>query len=321
MSNFYQFDLHRVSEIYRTLPNKAEIVKPALVLEGGGQRTIFAAGVVDAFMDHQFAPFMQVLGVSGGAHVGTTYAMDRKGMAKRIIEEVSTSDRFYRRLNWFRAAPVMDLDWYFDVTQSHPAYRMDASELTNTDMRLQLMATHADCFSPRRFHHDDDDLALLLKASSAIPYFYDNGVEIQGDHFVDGGLGHPVPVREVVEQGANYVVVIRVSPKEREPEPIFSRGLHQFFKRTNANPRIGAMMDTHQTNYQRDEQYIQQPPAGVTTVQIAPHRALQSVVLGSSPEALINDYKLGYETGVLFVNTWGAELVRGLSGNPRQSVA
>ena len=198
---------------------------------------------------------------------------------------------------------------------------MDASELTNTDMRLQLMATHADCFSPRRFHHDDDDLALLLKASSAIPYFYDNGVEIQGDHFVDGGLGHPVPVREVVDQGANYVVVIRVSPKEREPEPIFSRGLHQFFKRTNANPRIGAMMDTHQTNYQRDEQYIQQPPAGVTTVQIAPHRALQSVVLGSSPEALINDYKLGYETGVLFVNTWGAELVRGLSGNPRQSVA
>ncbi|WP_298635711.1 patatin family protein [uncultured Umboniibacter sp.] len=321
MSNFYQFDLHRISEIYRTLPNKAKTVKPALVLEGGGQRTIFSAGVVDAFMDHQFAPFIQVLGVSGGAHVGTTYAMDRMGMAKRIIEEVSTSDRFYRRLNWFRAAPVMDLDWYFDVTQADPAYRLDASELPNTDMQLQFMATHAESFSPRRFHHDDHDLALLLKASSAIPYFYDNGVEIQGHQFVDGGLGHPIPAREVVEQGANYVVVIRVSPKEREPEPIFSRGIHQFFKRTNANPRIGSMMDTHQANYQRDEQYIQQPPAGVTIVQLAPHRALDSIVLGSSREALIKDYKLGYETGVLFVNTWGAELVRGINGAQRQSVA
>lgn len=321
MSNFYQFDLHRVSEIYRTHPNKAETIKPALVLEGGGQRTIFSAGVVDAFMEHRFAPFIQVLGVSGGAQVGATYAMDQMGLAKRIIEEVSTSDRFYRRLNWFRAAPVMDLDWYIDFIQADPAYRMDASKLDNTDMQLQLMATHADSFATKRFHHDDHDLGLLLKASSAIPYFYDHGVEIAGEHFVDGGLGHPIPAREVVEQGANYVVVIRVSPNDHEPEPIFSRRLHQFFKRTNANPRIGAMMDTHQANYQRDEQYIQQPPAGVTTVQIAPHRALTSTVLGSSEKALIEDYKLGYETGVLFVNTWGAELARGISGKPRQSVA
>ena len=41
--------------------------KFALVVEGGGMRTIFAAGVLDSFHENNFDPFTLYLGVSAGS--------------------------------------------------------------------------------------------------------------------------------------------------------------------------------------------------------------------------------------------------------------
>jgi predicted patatin/cPLA2 family phospholipase len=42
-------------------------VKRALVVEGGGMRGIFTAGVLDAFLQERFNPFNLFIGVSAGA--------------------------------------------------------------------------------------------------------------------------------------------------------------------------------------------------------------------------------------------------------------
>ncbi len=39
----------------------------ALVVEGGAMRGIFAAGVLDAFLEHQHQPYDFAIGVSAGA--------------------------------------------------------------------------------------------------------------------------------------------------------------------------------------------------------------------------------------------------------------
>ena len=45
--------------------------KTALVLEGGGLRGTYTAGVLDYFMEHELA-FPYVIGTSAGACVGTS---------------------------------------------------------------------------------------------------------------------------------------------------------------------------------------------------------------------------------------------------------
>lgn len=53
--------------------------KVALVCEGGGQRGIFTAGVLDEFMRSQFDPFDLLLGVSAGAQNLSALLVDKGG--------------------------------------------------------------------------------------------------------------------------------------------------------------------------------------------------------------------------------------------------
>ena len=53
----------------------------ALVLEGGGMRGVFTAGVLDAFLDEKFY-FPYVVGVSAGSSNGLSYASRQRGRAK-----------------------------------------------------------------------------------------------------------------------------------------------------------------------------------------------------------------------------------------------
>lgn len=53
-------------------------MKTGLVLEGGGMRGIYTAGVLDAFMEHGIE-FDGVIGVSAGAIHGCSFVSKQKG--------------------------------------------------------------------------------------------------------------------------------------------------------------------------------------------------------------------------------------------------
>ena len=57
-------------------------MKTGLVLEGGGVRGIYTAGVLDVFMDHGLT-FDGVMGVSAGAIHGCSYLSEQKGRSLR----------------------------------------------------------------------------------------------------------------------------------------------------------------------------------------------------------------------------------------------
>jgi len=67
----------------------------AIVAEGGGQRGIFTAGVLDAFLEKQFNPFELGLGVSAGAQNLLSYFIGEQGYAKRAIAELTAASGFF----------------------------------------------------------------------------------------------------------------------------------------------------------------------------------------------------------------------------------
>lgn len=73
---------------------EASRVKTALVAEGGGQRGIFTAGVLDAWLDKKFDPFDLLIGTSAGSQNITSYLSRQKGYAKRLIGGLSRRKRF-----------------------------------------------------------------------------------------------------------------------------------------------------------------------------------------------------------------------------------
>ena len=54
-----------------------------LVLEGGGMRGIYTAGILDFFMEKEIA-FKEVIGVSAGAIHAASYLSNQKGRSKAV---------------------------------------------------------------------------------------------------------------------------------------------------------------------------------------------------------------------------------------------
>ena len=59
--------------------------KTGLVLEGGGMRGIYTAGVLDAFMERRIT-FDGVIGVSAGAIHGCSFVSNQKGRSIRYYK-------------------------------------------------------------------------------------------------------------------------------------------------------------------------------------------------------------------------------------------
>lgn len=90
---------------------KSNISDIALVTEGGGQRGIFTAGVLDAFLDHDFNPFSLLIGTSAGSLNLASYICEQKKHAYRVITEITTKKKFFSYTKLFSNRGGMDLDW------------------------------------------------------------------------------------------------------------------------------------------------------------------------------------------------------------------
>lgn len=67
--------------------NMKDIEKIALVIEGGGFKSVFSAGVLDAFLINKFNPFDIYIGVSSGAMCLSYY------VSRYIIRQTHCSTR------------------------------------------------------------------------------------------------------------------------------------------------------------------------------------------------------------------------------------
>ena len=82
-------------------PSANSVTKPAqpkvaLIAEGGGQRGIFTAGVLDAWLEQNYDPFDLFIGTSAGSQNLTSYLARQKGYAKRLIRGLSRNKRFFQ---------------------------------------------------------------------------------------------------------------------------------------------------------------------------------------------------------------------------------
>ncbi|HQC20035.1 MAG TPA: patatin-like phospholipase family protein [Smithella sp.] len=96
--------------------SKVQISKKALVVEGGGMRGVFAAGVLNAFGSAGFDPFDMYLGVSAGACNLASHLAGQNDRNFDIIERYSIDGRFINWGRFLRGGHLMDLDWLWEQT-------------------------------------------------------------------------------------------------------------------------------------------------------------------------------------------------------------
>lgn len=286
--------------------SKTNLTEPqqglALVAEGGGQRGVFTAGVLDSWLLSNFNPFEILVGTSAGAQNIASFMSEQFGYAYSAISDLTNSDEFFNVWSAFKGKHMMDLDWYFSQVEAS-AYQLDTKTamLKAKNRKLYFSSTKANSMETALLDPNKIGWIPALKASSAIPFLYRRGVTLNQEALVDGGVSAPIPIKEAVNLGANKAVVIRTSKTAETAIGEVLKRAKPIFCSRNRTPQVYKILDVHESSYAEAQSFIQNPPTGVDVLEVTPGRPLQSKVLGSTKAALISDYKQGLKAGYDFL--------------------
>ena len=189
-----------------------DLIQGALILEGGGLRGNYTAGVLRLLVEHGIY-FSYVIGVSMGACNGSNY-VSRQAERNRIVNTRFVGDpRFmsYRRL--LRAGELFGMDFIFD-TLPNDLVPFDFQAFRASPQRFIVTAT--DCETGHAVYYDKDrlndaDLLAVLKAGCSLP-FLQKPVRFDGRVLMDGGVADAVPLEKSLADGNTRHVLVLTQP-------------------------------------------------------------------------------------------------------------
>lgn len=143
--------------------------KLGLVVEGGGVRAIYAAGVLDVLHDLHL-PFSGVIGVSAGAIHGISFVSGQKGRSYRIYTRFCKDPRFFSFRTLIRTGNIVDNDFcYRQIPQELEPFDQKAFEASG--MEFWTVSTNLETGKPEYIRMRDCFAEIdALVASASLPY-------------------------------------------------------------------------------------------------------------------------------------------------------
>ncbi|MFP4446790.1 MAG: patatin family protein [Desulfosudaceae bacterium] len=244
----------------------------ALVLEGGGMRGIFPAGVLQAFADRDYFPWKLIAGTSAGALIGTAYAAGQIHLARDAFFTELLGGDFIRKWNILKPEEhILNLDWMVETIINGPEplhYRR-----LKKSCPVIITATHcppdafpeAVCLSSRR-----DDVATALKATAAIPFLYRGFVSYRDYELLDGAVLDPIPYRQALEKGFDETEILVVTTRPRgyrkEAQSFWAKKIYEYYYKDPAHQfLLGALENYHQV-YNRLLDDLEKKHAGIQVI-------------------------------------------------------
>ncbi len=194
-------------------------MKRGLVLEGGGLRGLFSAGIMDVLMEAG-VHFDGVVGVSSGACFGCNYKSHQPGRVLRYNLRYAHNLRYCSLWSWLTTGGIFGPRFaYYDLP-----LRLDPFDISTFDrdpMEFHLVTTDVDTGAAvyHRFDHFTEDMLEWILASSSMP-IVSRIVTIGGQRLLDGGIADSIPLRYFQEQGFERNLVILTQPADYQKQPL-----------------------------------------------------------------------------------------------------
>ena len=186
-------------------------MEKALVIQGGGTRGIYAAGVLDAFMISKIR-FDYVVGTSAGALAGANYVSGDAYRFKFIVVELMNNPRFISFRNRIFKGTMFDFDYLFHEVPKEIS-PFNEKKFFQSKTKFYSCATKMEDGLSIYFEKGYlKDPYLGLAASSSLPLLA-RPVDVEGTLCLDGGVTSSVPFHKPIEDNIEKIVVIGTRPK------------------------------------------------------------------------------------------------------------
>lgn len=183
-----------------------------LVLEGGGFRAHYTAGVLDVLIDEKL-PIKGVIGVSMGAIHGASFVSGQKGRSLEIYTRFAADERLWSLWRWVRTGNLIDPEFcYHEIPDRLVPFDEEAFE--RSGMAFYACASNLETGKAEYLH-----LPILtdgvdgLRASASLPYV-SPAVEFRGMKLLDGGCTDRIPLAAFERMGYERNIVIQTHPRE-----------------------------------------------------------------------------------------------------------
>lgn len=262
-----------------------------IVIEGGAMRSIYAAGILDYFLDQKIE-IPNVLAVSAGAYAGMNYVSGQKG---RVLDAVIKPLEEYKYLGigtFFKKGTFFDMEYLFNEVPKKKA-PFDFEAFLNSAKHFLISTT--DCITGKCIYHDQfqnrDEFWKICKTANSLP-FIAKITPINGVPMLDGGVADAIPVKKALEEGWDKLIVILTRKEDYRKK---YRPLYQFFVRRvyRKYPELVRVLEERADTYNQSLELVKRLEEEGKALVFRPTRiAVKNQE--SNVETLFRSYEHGY---------------------------
>ncbi|RAP74708.1 patatin family protein [Paenibacillus montanisoli] len=263
-----------------------------LVLEGGGMRGVYTAGVLDYFTEQNlYLPY--TVGVSAGACMAASYLSRQLGRNRVVNVNWVSDPRYISWKNYWRKRELFGMDFIFDeIPNALVPFDYEAFEAS----KEQFVIGTTDCDTGETIFYnrfeEGFDLLTVLRASSSLPFIAPI-VQYGGRNLLDGGISDPIPLRKAESDGhKRNVIVLTRDAGYRKSRNRFSLLIRRAYR--NYPEFVNVMLRRH-TIYNETLAYIDEQERNGNLFVIRPQLPLTVGRMERDSAKLDALYLQGYE--------------------------
>lgn len=267
-----------------------------LILEGGGTRAAYSAGVVHALRHAGIRP-TAVVGSSSGSMNAAFFASGQTETLCRLWSEVVPRENFisYRRLLTPWGAPGLDVDRMIDDVIAGQKL-LDVQRAVAGAPALYVVSTEVRDGAACIVRPNAGNIFEWLRASHAIPVGYNRIVRVEGRDYVDGGVAAPVPFDLPLDEPCDgpTVVILTRPMTTKKPPPNWWQ---QLFLRTIVPQPVSALCLRQHELHDGVMQRLSAAKACNEVIVVDPPKEMTITRVTSSERAIAAGMRLGEEVG------------------------
>lgn len=279
------------------------IEKTALVLEGGGFRGIFTAGVLEVFLKNKLY-FDYAIGVSAGASYGVSYVTQQPNRNLEVNKFIG--DKRYAGFgNLLKKGSYFSWDFIFD-TIPNTMVSLDYKMLENSPTRFWVGATNCLTGQCEYFllnEAKDSDFVNILAASCSLPLIAYK-IKHNNQPYMDGGLADSIPFEQALKSGNERAIVVLTRPKGYIKSPLSNKWVFKWYYRKF--PKLVDVILSRPENYNETIRQLEELEHEGKVFVIRPEKEISVGRLENNPQKT----EIVYNEGVKLAESVLPELLK-----------
>ncbi|MBF6978161.1 patatin-like phospholipase family protein [Aerococcaceae bacterium zg-BR22] len=267
-------------------------MKIGLVLEGGGMRGMYTAGVLDVLLQAG-VKVDGIVSVSAGALFGVNYLSNQPGRAIRYNKRFATQRNYIGWYSLLTTGNIVNQQFaYYDVPFELDVFDEATFAASATPFIAVVTNVETGQAEYKMITHPLKQMEIL-RATSALPYV-SKFVMLDGIPYLDGGIVDSIPVAFAQTLGFDKLIIVLTRPNGYRKEEKSNKLAKRFYRHY---PQLVDALENRNKRYNATLEQIANDEAAKRLLTIRPSEALKVKRIERNPQRLQAMYDLGVKDG------------------------